>query len=178
MDDESKNIDGENNIDDNNIDETSFERVNQNFIKAKAIIDQQQGEDNSGSNSSASNIDNNTNATVNEQKLLAYGKIADIINSTSNVKDSLQNLAVDEIELLYYERKVKPLVEMMNNLSIASFNMAATANLFQGNALQDKKDVKAALDLSVYIEEQLKFTARLLDGRLDCFKSRMNGCEK
>ncbi|GKX66003.1 hypothetical protein [Inconstantimicrobium mannanitabidum] len=177
MDDESKNID-----DENNIDESSFERVNQNYIKAKAIIDQQQGEDNSGSSSSSSNIDNNTNATVNEdvneQKLLAYGKIVDIINNTSNVKDSLQNLAVDEIELLYYERKVKPLVEMMNNLSIASFNMAATANLFQGNALQDKKDVKAALDLSVYIEEQLKFTARLLDGRLDCFKSRMNGCEK
>lgn len=149
---------------------------NKNLIKTKAQMEQNQQQ--STDNSDNTNTDNLSDEELTQQKLSDYNKIASIINAASIEKDSLQNLAIDQLELVYYERKVRPLTEIINNLSIASFNIAAAANLYQGNAFQDKRDVKDALNLSIDIGCQLEIAVKLLDTRLQCFKNMMNGCEK
>ncbi|AGX42147.1 hypothetical protein [Clostridium saccharobutylicum] len=138
---------------------------------------------NDNSNASSTSFDN-TNESYEELKV----KQQELLNKLKNVSDSIANVAlirdnvnsirVDTLTELYFTRQVRPLLDALNIISFASYNMSFTATTFQGNAFGDKKEIKNALKLSYKMNDEVEDIINALSRRLTIFLETVNNMDK
>ncbi|MGG5462588.1 hypothetical protein [Clostridium sp. B9] len=97
-----------------------------------------------------------------------YTQTQDILLKAATIQASAAALSVGEEFKVYYDRVVRPTVDIVYFLSFALQNTAATANLYQSNAYGKKGEGKKALDLSYDILEQIEVSMDLVKDSLEC----------
>lgn len=95
------------------------------------------------------------NTSTNNQQGIGDGLSSGITKATAltaalnNMQTNFASLLVGgEEERLFYERKVKPIIDQVYFLSIAAQGMSITAQNFQANAFVRKKQIKLSVDLT------------------------------
>lgn len=156
---------------------------NQNIEQNVSGNSSQSSDTNDNLNSSATSFDN-TNESYEELKV----KQQELLNKLKNVSDSIANVAlirdnvnsirVDTLTELYFTRQVRPLLDALNIISFASYNMSFTATTFQGNAFGDKKEIKNALKLSYKMNDEVEDIINALSRRLTIFLETINNMDK
>lgn len=82
-------------------------------------------------------------------------KATELTDSLNNMQTNFASLLVGgEEERIFYDRKVKPLLDELYYLSIAAQGISITAQNFQSNALVRKKHIKLSLDLTYDIVKE------------------------
>ena len=108
---------------------------------------------------------------VNEKK---SSNIADLINKTASINNDIQSIPISQVELIYYERKVKPLLDIIFSLSYQIENLAAASSLYQANAYGKKHRVKKAVDLSNDMLDIMEDLLCLVEKRIEIFRKNIN----
>ncbi|QAA31889.1 hypothetical protein [Clostridium manihotivorum] len=106
-----------------------------------------------------------------------YIMAGDVIAKTDELKTATQSLQVNELERIYYDRKVKPIVDLVWELSTAAQNFAGMSNLYQANNYGQKRHVKKALDFSLDILDEAEELWDLAKTRVDFFKDNIDPYE-
>ncbi|WP_160671274.1 hypothetical protein [Clostridium sp. C8-1-8] len=130
-------------------------------------VDKQKQIGSGGSNASGSGLSN-------ADKYILAG---DVIAKTDELKTATQSLQVNELERIYYDRKVKPIVDLVWELSTAAQNFAGMSNLYQANNYGQKRYVKKALDFSLDILDEAEELWDLAKTRVDFFKNNIDPYE-
>ncbi|GIM28622.1 hypothetical protein CPJCM30710_12880 [Clostridium polyendosporum] len=104
-------------------------------------------------------------------------QISNAITKTALVKTSIESIQVDDIERIYFDRKVRPLLDTVQQLSTAVINFSTSANLYQANAFADKKEIKRALKIAYDVTDEFEDIWKILKIRLDRFKNNIDPCE-
>ncbi len=112
-------------------------------------------------------LEGNMNICSNEVDRL-YTQARDILFKAATIQASAASLSVGEEFKVYYDRVVRPSVDIVYFLSFALQNTAATANIYQANAYGKKGEGKKALDLSYDILKQIEVSVDLLKDSLEC----------
>ncbi|GFZ30637.1 hypothetical protein CSC2_11630 [Clostridium zeae] len=106
-----------------------------------------------------------------------YLLAGDVIAKTDELKTATQSLQVNELEKIYFDRKLKPLVDLIWELSTTAQNFAGMSNLIQANNYGKKRDVKKALDLSVDILDEADELWGLVKTRVRFFAKNIDPYE-
>lgn len=156
---------------------------NQNIEQNVSENSSQSSDTNDNSNASSTSFDN-TNESYEELKV----KQQELLNKLKNVSDSIANIAlirdnvnsirVDTLTELYFTRQVRPLLDALNIISFASYNMSYTATTFQGSAFGDKKEIRNALKLSYKMNNEVDDIIDILGRRLKIFLETVNNMDK
>lgn len=109
----------------------------------------------------------NNNTCSNEVDKL-YTQVQEVLLKAATIQASAASLSVGDEYKVYYDRIVKPSVDIVYFLSFALQNTAATSNIYQANAYGKKGEGKKALDLSYDILEQIEVGIDLLKDSLEC----------
>lgn len=105
----------------------------------------------SGENITSNNNNNTTSEkTVNQQGITdSVARVTAMAAALNNIQTNVGSLIVGaEQELQYYNRKVKPLLDELYFLSLASQGMSIAAQNLQSNAYAKKREIKLAVDLT------------------------------
>jgi hypothetical protein len=113
------------------------------------------------------------NLSTSEKYLLA----GDVIAKTDELKTATQSLQVNELEKIYFDRKVRPLVDIIYELSTVAQNFAGMSNLIQANNYGKKRDVKKALDLAVSVLDEADELWGLVRTRVRFFEKNIDPYE-
>lgn len=98
----------------------------------------------------------------------AYTQVQDILLKASTIQASVATLNVGDEYKLYFDRIVRPSLDIIYLLSFAVQNTAAAANFYQSNAYGRKGEEKKALNISYDILEQMDVSLELLRCSLAC----------
>lgn len=120
--------------------------------------------------SSSSSSDN---LSTSDKYLLA----GDVIAKTDELKTATQSLQVNELEKIYFDRKVRPLVDIIYELSTVAQNFAGMSNLIQANNYGKKRDVKKSLDLAVSVLDEADELWGLVRTRVRFFEKNIDPYE-
>lgn len=119
--------------------EIAVDKVNQEITDE--IEDTTSPTDDSTSTNNQENIGDDLNGGITKATALT--------TALNNMQTNFASLLVGgEEERIFYERKVKPLVDQVYFLSIAAQGMSITAQNFQSNAFVRKKQIKLSVDLT------------------------------
>jgi len=94
------------------------------------------------------------------------------------IRDNVNSLRVDTLTELYFTRQVRPLLDALNIISFASYNMSYTATTYQGNMFGDKKEVKNSLRLSYKMNGEVEDIINAVGRRLTIFLNQINDMDK
>ncbi|MDZ5252904.1 hypothetical protein [Clostridium sp. LIBA-8841] len=97
-----------------------------------------------------------------------YTQVQDLLLKASTIQASAATLAVGDEYKVYYDRIVRPSLDIIYLLSFSVQNTAAAANLYQTNTYGKKGETKRALDVSYDILEQIELSLDLLRNSLAC----------
>lgn len=112
-------------------------------------------------------IDNNSNNFNN-----GINKANELTASLNNMQTNFASLLVGgEEERIFYDRKVKPLLDELYFLSIAAQGTSITAQNFQSNALVKKRQIKLSLDLTYDIIKEAYCVLDVLKERNCIYRS-------
>lgn len=100
-----------------------------------------------------------------------------LIEEAGLIKDSIQNLQVNEIEQIYFNRKINPVLNVITQLSTIAVNISTTAQVYQNNAYGERHELKKALDLSEKVLNEANDLWKLVKYRIDFFFSNINPYE-
>ncbi|GFP76869.1 hypothetical protein [Clostridium fungisolvens] len=106
-----------------------------------------------------------------------YLLAGDVIAKTDELKTATQSLQVNELEKIYFDRKVRPLVDTIYELSTVAQNFAGMSNLIQANNYGKKRDVKKSLDLAVSILDEADELWGLVRARVRFFEKNIDPYE-
>jgi len=94
------------------------------------------------------------------------------------IRDNVNSIRVDTLTELYFTRQVRPLLDALNIISFASYNMSYTATTFQNNAFADKKEIKNSLKLSYKMNGEVDDIINAVGRRLTIFLNLINNMDK
>ena len=94
------------------------------------------------------------------------------------IRDNVNSIRVDTLTELYFTRQVRPLLDALNIISFASYNMSYTATTFQNNAFADKKEIKNSLKLSYKMNGEVDDIINAVGRRLTIFINLINNMDK
>ena len=92
----------------------------------------------------------------------------------NSIKENMNSFNIPKDEQLFYERKVKPLVQNIYFLSLSSSSIANTAQLMQNNAYKKKKEMKHALDLTYEMNLEIECLFETMFRRTKIFRDGIN----
>ncbi|MGV3024413.1 hypothetical protein ACED96_01705 [Clostridium thermobutyricum] len=119
---------------------------------------------NSGSSS-------NTTANEIEDALLDItSKIAEL----NSIKENMNSFNISNDELVFFDRKVRPLVDIIYFLSLSSSSIANTAQLMQNNTYGRKREIRHALDLTYEMNKEIEELFKVLRKRSCIFREGIN----
>ena len=119
---------------------------------------------NSGSSS-------NTTANEIEDALLDItSKIAEL----NSIKEDMNSFNISNDELVFFDRKVRPLVDIIYFLSLSSSSIANTAQLMQNNTYGRKREIRHALDLTYEMNKEIEELFKVLRKRSCIFREGIN----
>ena len=119
---------------------------------------------NSGSSS-------NTTANEIEDALLDItSKIAEL----NSIKENMNSFNISNEELVFFDRKVRPLVDIIYFLSLSSSSIANTAQLMQNNTYGRKREIRHALDLTYEMNKEIEELFKVLRKRSCIFREGIN----
>ena len=99
-------------------------------------------------------------------------KAAGLTAALDNMQTSFASLLVGgEEESIFYDRKVKPLIDELYFLSIAAQGMSIAAQNFQSNAFVRKKQIKLSVDLTYDIIKEAYCVLDVLKERNCLYRS-------
>lgn len=86
----------------------------------------------------------------------SYNQLQDILLKAATIQASVATLNIGDEYKMYYDRVVRPALDIIYFLSFAIQNTAAAANLYQANTYGKKGEGKKALDISYEMLEQME----------------------
>lgn len=104
----------------------------------------------------------------------AYNQLQDILLKAATIQASVATLNIGDEYKMYYDRVVKPALDIIYFLSFAIQNTAAAANLYQANTYGKKGEGKKALDISYDMLEQMEVGICLLKESLKVLVEKGN----
>ena len=103
-----------------------------------------------------------------------YNQLQDILLKAATIQASVATLNIGDEYKMYYDRVVKPALDIIYFLSFAIQNTAAAANLYQSNTYGKKGAGKKALDISYEMLEQIEVGICLLKESLKVLVEKGN----
>ena len=97
-------------------------------------------------------------------------KIAEL----NSIKEDMNSFNISNDELVFFDRKVRPLVDIIYFLSLSSSSIANTAQLMQNNAYKKKKEMKHALDLTYEMNLEIECLFGTMFRRTKIFRDGIN----
>ncbi|MCE5221030.1 MAG: hypothetical protein LLF98_07155 [Clostridium sp.] len=94
------------------------------------------------------------------------------------IRDNVNSIRVDNLTELYFTRQVRPLLDALNIISFASYNMSYTATTFQNNSFADRKEIKNSLKLSYKMNDEVDDIITAVGRRLTIFINLINNMDK
>ena len=118
-------------------------------------------------------LDEVSEETILDDKIKnGISKVDEIVSSLNNIQNEFSSLLVgSEEEKIFYERKVKPLVEEINFLAIAAQGTSIASLNIQSNAFVKKRQLKIFLNLSYEILKETYCMLELLKKRNSIYRS-------
>ncbi|HAT4137580.1 hypothetical protein QTH04_10425 [Clostridium perfringens] len=104
----------------------------------------------------------------------AYNQLQDILLKAATIQASVATLNIGDEYKMYYDRVVRPALDIIYFLSFAIQNTAAAANLYQSNTYGKKGAGKKALDISYEMLEQIEVGICLLKESLKVLVEKGN----
>lgn len=104
----------------------------------------------------------------------AYNQLQDILLKAATIQASVATLNIGDEYKMYYDRVVRPALDIIYFLSFAIQNTAAAANLYQANTYGKKGEGKKALDISYEMLEQMEVGICLLKESLKVLVEKGN----
>ena len=104
----------------------------------------------------------------------AYNQLQDILLKAATIQASVATLNIGDEYKMYYDRVVRPALDIIYFLSFAIQNTAAAANLYQSNTYGKKGAGKKALDISYEMLEQMEVGICLLKESLKVLVEKGN----
>ena len=104
----------------------------------------------------------------------AYNQLQDILLKAATIQASVATLNIGDEYKMYYDRVVRPALDIIYFLSFAIQNTAAAANLYQANTYGKKGEGKKALDISYEMLEQREVGICLLKESLKVLVEKGN----
>lgn len=104
----------------------------------------------------------------------AYNQLQDILLKAATIQASVATLNIGDEYKMYYDRVVRPALDIIYFLSFAIQNTAAAANLYQANTYGKKGEGKKALDISYEMLEQMEVGICLLKESLKILVEKGN----
>lgn len=104
----------------------------------------------------------------------AYNQLQDILLKAATIQASVATLNIGDEYKMYYDRVVRPGLDIIYFLSFAIQNTAAAANLYQANTYGKKGEGKKALDISYEMLEQMEVGICLLKESLKVLVEKGN----
>lgn len=92
----------------------------------------------------------------------------------NSIKENMNSFNIPKDEQLFYERKVKPLVQNIYFLSLSSSSIANTAQLMQNNTYGRKREIRHALDLTYEMNKEIEELFKVLRKRSCIFREGIN----
>ena len=122
--------------------------------------------------------DSNTTKSINTQNIQksqsSLEDLASHVAELNSIKENMNSFNIPRDEELFYERKVKPLVQSIYFLSLSSSSIANTAQLMQNNAYKKKKEMKHALDLTYEMNLEIECLFETMFRRTKIFRDGIN----
>ena len=122
--------------------------------------------------------DSNTTKSINTQNIQksqsSLEDLASHVAELNSIKENMNSFNIPRDEELFYERKVKPLVQSIYFLSLSSSSIANTAQLMQNNAYKKKKEMKHALDLTYEMNLEIECLFGTMFRRTKIFRDGIN----
>ena len=118
--------------------------------------------------------DNESNNVCADDFNKAYTQLQDILLKAATIQASVATLNIGDEYKMYYDRVVKPALDIIYFLSFAIQNTAAAANLYQSNTYGKKGEGKKALDISYEMLEQMEVGICLLKESLKVLVEKGN----
>ena len=116
---------------------------------------------------------------VKQQELFDKLKnLSEALAGITLIRDKVNSIRVDTLTELYFTRQVRPLLDALNIISFASYNMSYTATTFQNNAFADKKEIKNSLKLSYKMNGEVDDIINAVGRRLTIFINLINNMDK
>lgn len=116
-------------------------------------------------------------ASLSIEELNKLRTILGIIGDLNVANLSLLGLAVNETDRVYYDNRLKPLIDAIFNLGLASANIATSADLYQRNAYTEKHQIKKALDITYEINDSIEIVVCILKNRLKYYEHNADCCK-
>ncbi|ELC8441854.1 hypothetical protein QYB59_000860 [Clostridium perfringens] len=98
----------------------------------------------------------------------ALTQLQDILLKASTIQASVATLNIGDEYRMYYDRIVRPAVDILYFLSFAVQNTASAANLYQSNNYGKRGEGKKALDISYDLLDQMEIALELIRESLPC----------
>ena len=122
----------------------------------------------------ASSDNQSTNNVCTDDFNKAYNQLQDILLKAATIQASVATLNIGDEYKMYYDRVVRPALDIIYFLSFAIQNTAAAANLYQSNTYGKKGAGKKALDISYEMLEQIEVGICLLKESLKVLVEKGN----
>jgi cobalamin biosynthesis protein CobT len=104
--------------------------------------------------------------------------LSEALTAITLIRDNVNFIRVDTLTELYFTRQVRPLLDALNIISFASYNMSYTATTFQNNAFADQKEIKNSLKLSYKMNGEVDDIINAVGRRLTIFLNIINNMDK
>jgi hypothetical protein len=104
--------------------------------------------------------------------------LSEAVAAITLIRDNVNSISVDTLTELYFTRQVRPLLDALNIISFASYNMSYTATTYQSNAFGERKEIKKSLKLSYRMNDEVDDIINVVARRLAIFLSQINNMDK
>lgn len=122
--------------------------------------------------------DSDTTKSTNTQNIQksqsSLEDLASHVAELNSIKENMNSFNIPRDEELFYERKVKPLVQSIYFLSLSSSSIANTAQLMQNNTYGRKREIRHALDLTYEMNKEIEELFKVLRKRSCIFREGIN----
>ncbi|WP_195970610.1 hypothetical protein [Clostridium thermobutyricum] len=96
------------------------------------------------------------------------------ISELNSIKEDMNSFNISNDELVFFDRKVRPLVDIIYFLSLSSSSIANTAQLMQNNTYGRKREIRHALDLTYEMNKEIEELFKVLRKRSCIFREGIN----
>ncbi|WP_317310364.1 hypothetical protein [Clostridium thermobutyricum] len=92
----------------------------------------------------------------------------------NSIKEDMNSFNISNDELVFFDRKLRPLVDIIYFLSLSSSSIANTAQLMQNNTYGRKREIRHALDLTYEMNKEIEELFKVLRKRSCIFREGIN----
>ncbi len=96
------------------------------------------------------------------------------ISELNSIKEDMNSFNISNDELVFFDRKLRPLVDIIYFLSLSSSSIANTAQLMQNNTYGRKREIRHALDLTYEMNKEIEELFKVLRKRSCIFREGIN----